>query len=98
MSKFRELMNSESPLLVNFFSESYGPCKLMLPILKEVVLKIGSKATIIKIDVQKNMQTAELFGINTVPTILVFKRGEILWRHAGIVPAEKLMNILGILV
>ena len=98
MSKFEELINSTNPLLVNFFSESYWPCKLMNPILKEVVLKIGKQATIIKVDINKNLQTAQLFGVTSVPTVIVFKKGEILWRQSGIIPADKLVNILGIVI
>ena len=90
MSKFKELINSETPLLVDFSAEWCGPCKMMAPILKEVSARVGDKARIIKVDIDKNPHAAAEYNVQSVPTLIIFKRGQIQWRQSGVIQPEQL--------
>jgi thioredoxin 1 len=91
---FGSIINGETPVLVDFFAEWCGPCKMMPPILKKVHEQLGDKVRIIKIDVDKNQQLASELNVSSVPTLAIFHKGEIKWRQAGVQPANMIVQLL----
>ena len=91
---FNELIQSNKPVLVDFFAEWCGPCKLMAPILKQVKQEIGDAASILKVDVDKNPQAAAAYQVQGVPTLILFKEGKVLWRQSGVVPKNGLVGVI----
>lgn len=91
---FSEIIKSPTPTLVDFYAEWCGPCKTMKPILDDLKNKIGSKAKIITIDVDKNQHAASVYKIKGVPTLILFKNGEILWKQSGVVQGAKLKSLI----
>ena len=94
MAKFNEIINSDKPVLIDFSAEWCQPCKMMPPILKDVKRNVGDKVRIIKIDVDRNPAVAQKYGIRSVPTIMIFKNGQVLFNQAGVIPAQQLTEIV----
>ena len=92
MGNFIKLINGDVPVLADFFATWCGPCKTMAPILKEAKNKLEDKVTVVKIDVDKNQVAANRFSIRGVPTLILFIKGEIVWRKSGILSAEQLLS------
>ncbi|WP_439131168.1 thioredoxin [Polaribacter sp.] len=94
MSKFSEIINQDKPVLVDFFAEWCGPCKMMSPILKEVKDGLGDEVSIIKIDVDKNQPLAAKYQVRGVPTLILYKSGQQVWRQSGMVQKNELVSII----
>ncbi len=91
---FTDIINGDTPILVDFFATWCGPCKTMSPILKDFSTQMGDRVRVIKIDVDKAPKTAEAYKIQGVPTLILFKGGEILWRQSGVVQKTQLVKVI----
>lgn len=91
---FKDLINSETPVLVDFYADWCGPCRMMPPILDKVKKSFGDGLTIVKIDVDRNQQAAAAYGIRSIPTLILFQNGEIKWQQAGVPQAAQLEQVI----
>jgi len=93
-SSFGTIIHSETPVLVDFFADWCGPCKMLAPILKQVKEELNDKIKIIKIDVDKNQVLSTKFQVRGVPTMILFKNGKQLWRQSGVLQKEQILNVV----
>lgn len=91
---FSELIDGDTPILVDFYATWCGPCKMMQPILEDTSRQLGEAVKIIKVDVDKNQLAANKYQVRGVPTLILFHKGKILWRQSGVVPAHQLTTII----
>jgi thioredoxin 1 len=91
---FSDIIKSNTPTLVDFYATWCGPCKTMSPILEDFKSKLGDKVKVIKIDVDKNPKAASAYQVRGVPTLVLFKGGQIKWRQSGVVMAQELIKIV----
>ena len=94
MSNFSTLIQSDKPVLIDFFATWCGPCKMLAPILKEVKDELGDSVSILKIDVDKNQPLAIQYQVKGVPTLLLFRNGKQLWRQSGVLSKEEIIRII----
>ena len=95
MENFNDIINSEQLTLVDFFATWCGPCKMMHPVLEQLKDEMGESIRIIKIDVDKNNSLAMNYRVQAVPTLMLFRKGELLWRQSGALPLSALKNLIG---
>jgi thioredoxin 1 len=91
---FESHINGTKPVVVDFFATWCGPCKMMEPVLKQLKSKVGEKVTILKMDVDKNPAYANRYGVQAVPTVIIFKEGKIIWRKSGVANEHELLQQL----
>ncbi len=94
MNSFAEIINSDVPVLVDFYADWCAPCKMVPPILRQVKDTLGDKIRIIKIDTEKNLTISHKYQIRSIPTMILFRKGEIKWQNSGVVPASQLLATL----
>ncbi|UFH45181.1 thioredoxin [Flavobacterium galactosidilyticum] len=94
MSNFDTIINSEKPVLIDFFATWCGPCKMLAPILKEVKDNLGDRISIIKIDVDKNQQIASKYQVRGVPTMILYQEGKQLWRQSGVLTKDEIIRVI----
>ena len=94
MNKFQDIIAGDTPVLVDFFAEWCGPCIMMKPVLEELKKKMGNKIIILKIDIDKNISLSSEYRIQSVPTLVLWKQGEIIWRQSGALSLNELEQIL----
>lgn len=91
---FSEIIKGETPVLVDFYADWCGPCKMMTPILKDLKKRMGDSIQVIKIDTEKNAAAAIRYQVRGVPTLILFKEGHILWQQSGVVQSGQLESII----
>ncbi|MBK6343956.1 MAG: thioredoxin [Flavobacteriales bacterium] len=91
---FKDLIAGSKPVLVDFSAEWCGPCRVMGPILEDLKRRVGEQATVIKIDVDRNPAAAQAYQVQGVPTLIVFKNGQPVWRRSGVMSAEQLQQVI----
>ncbi|MDA3891754.1 MAG: thioredoxin [Salinivirgaceae bacterium] len=94
MNKFMQIINSDTPVLVDFYADWCAPCKMMPPILKQVKDKLGDNIRIIKIDSDKNHVLSQKYQIRSIPTIMLFQKGEVKWQNSGVMQASQLISTI----
>lgn len=93
-SKFTTIINSERPVLIDFFATWCGPCQALGPILKQVKDSLGERVSIVKIDVDKNQELAANYQVRGVPTMMLFQNGKSLWRQSGMLSKEDIISVI----
>jgi len=98
MQNFESHIAGTKPVVVDFFADWCSPCKLMAPILQEVKQQVGERATVLKLDIDKNQAYATEYGVQSVPTLLIFKEGHVIWRKSGVTPAHEILAHLAMFI
>jgi thioredoxin 1 len=91
---FKEIISGEKPVLVDFYADWCGPCKMMTPVIQQVSKELGDAVRVLKVDVDRNQSAAKAYQIQGVPTFMIFKNGKIMWRQSGAMPAQTLKHAL----
>ena len=94
MSSFENIIQSEKPVLIDFFATWCGPCKMLAPILKEVKDSLGDRISILKIDVDKNQELASKYQVRGVPTMVLYQNGKQLWRQSGVLTKDQIIKTI----
>jgi thioredoxin 1 len=94
MNNFESHIYGSKPVVVDFFAEWCGPCKLMTPVLQQVKDAVGDRVTVLKMDIDKNPGFTHHYAVQAVPTLIIFKDGHVLWRKSGVVPAHEILEHL----
>jgi thioredoxin 1 len=92
--KFEEIVDSETPVLVDFYADWCGPCKTMSPILQDFAKQMGDKVRVIKINVDTNQAVSQKFKVQSIPTLILFQKGQIKWRHTGVAQKNQLVQLV----
>jgi len=93
-SSFNDIISSNKPVLIDFYADWCGPCKMLAPILKDAKDELGEAVSIFKIDVDKNQELANKFQVRGVPTMMLFKNGKVLWRQSGVLPKHEIVQVV----
>jgi thioredoxin 1 len=93
-ANFDSVINDDRPVIIDFHALWCGPCKAQSPILKELAGELSDRVRVIKIDVDKNQEIASRYRIQSVPTIMIFKKGQIKYKQSGVHTKQQLMNVL----
>ncbi len=94
MTNFNEIINDDTPVLVDFYADWCAPCKMMPPILKQLKDSLGDKIRIIKIDSEKNAPLSQKYQVRSIPTLILFKKGLPAWQHSGVLQAGELIDAM----
>ncbi|UXX81375.1 thioredoxin [Reichenbachiella carrageenanivorans] len=94
MATFSDIIHGDQPVLVDFYADWCGPCQQMAPVLSELKGELNGQAQVIKVDVDKNQKVSQVYQIRTIPTMILFKKGKILWRHSGTATKAQLKSVI----
>jgi thioredoxin 1 len=92
---FQQLIQSSTPVLVDFYADWCGPCKAMTPVIQEVAREVKGKARVIKVNIDQSKEASALYNVSAVPTFILFKNGKSVWRHSGMIDKSSLLRMIG---